>query len=85
MSEFNFIFNEMEYNHKKCISLLINGISIGVLADYKLPVESMDLSIITGLSIVNFGDFKSGDVVVEPSHSPIKFRIGLEFGIHFSR
>jgi len=62
-----------------------SGVSVGAIAGYRLSFEAFDMSIFSGLSLVNFGDFKADDIVVEPSHSPLQFRVGLEFDLPFSR
>jgi len=62
-----------------------NGFTIGALAGYRLPVESLDMNVFTGLSLISFGDFMSNEQIVEPSHSTIHFRVGLEVALPFSK
>jgi len=61
-----------------------NGFFAGALAGYKLPVSALDMSVFTGLSYIGFGDFKADNVIVEPGHNSVQFKLGVNIALTFS-
>jgi hypothetical protein len=64
---------------------IANGFFAGVLGGYKLPVKGVDMSAFAGISLINFGDFKADDHVIEEGHTSFQIKIGVEVGLPLAK
>jgi hypothetical protein len=60
-----------------------SGFSVGALGGYRLPLEGRDVSLYTGIGLLHFGDFKSGDLLVDAGGNSVSLRVGVEMGLPF--
>ncbi|MCF8228652.1 MAG: hypothetical protein K9G58_03445 [Bacteroidales bacterium] len=53
------------------------GFALGGLAGYKFPCKKIPFSGYVSLGLVNFGDFKAGDVTFDAGGTGFTFRVGI--------
>ena len=58
-----------------------SGVAAGVLAGYRLPIVSLNISAFVATSLIYFGEFTSDGHLVEGSHTALQGRIGLEISL----
>lgn len=73
------IYNESNWNGNPSA----NGFSVGAIGGYQLSFNTFDMSIFSGVSMVNFGNFKADNIMVEGGQSDLQFRFGVEFDLPF--
>lgn len=81
--EITYVHDKSVYDDAEWEDPTSNGFSIGGLAGYKLPIEKLNVSAFTGLSFINFGDFKADGIVVETGHGSVQFRLGVDIELPF--